>query len=544
MTSFLRFFLATSILLPATASFGDELLPADRAIYEVIDHYITLKLKQDGIPPVKPADDANLVRRLTLDLAGRIPSTAEARAYVESSDANKRNTLIERLLASPDYAFHHRNELDALLLAGNGSHDEWRAYLRTAADENRPWDQMFREMMLGREQDPAQKTALTFLKTRAKNVDDMTNDTSRIFFGVSIHCAKCHDHPLVDEWKQDHFFGFSLFFSRTYLTKKNTVAEKYNGTVKFKTTAGEEKQARFMFLTGALVEEPQIEKSKEQRQQEDEEVKRQLKDDKAPPPKPPEFSPRTKFVELALNESDTPFFARSIVNRIWVRLLGCGLVNPLDQMHSGNEPSHPQLLEWLARDLISHRYDLKRLIGGIVLSDTYARSSRWNGDNDPPEPNTFAVAVARPLSPQQYSLSLHVATRNPQTFARDVKPEDWRKRREALESAATGFSGLIERPTEQFQVSVDEALLFTNNERIEKEFLKPSDEKLVGYLKKIDDRSSMIEAAFWAIYSRPPTEEEQAACADYLASRQDQLESGIQQIVWVLITSPEMRVNY
>ena len=151
MTGLLRVFFAASVVLSPAASFADELLPAESSIPEVIDHYVARLLKLDDVQPAKPADAANLVRRLTLDLAGRIPSTAEARAYVESGDENKRTALIERLLASPDYTLHERNELDVLLLAdGSSSNDEWRKYLRTAVEENRPWDRLFREMMLGR----------------------------------------------------------------------------------------------------------------------------------------------------------------------------------------------------------------------------------------------------------------------------------------------------------------------------------------------------------------------------------------------------------
>ena len=539
---------ATTVLLLLLASVGTvsagDLESADRSIHDVIDHYVHLKLKQQNVRSASLAEDFNFVRRVTLDLAGRIPTTAEAREYVESTAADKKLKLIDRLLASPDFAYHQRNELDSLLMEGQRSSDEWRQYLLAAVRENRSWDQLFREMMIGRDDDPAQKTALTFLKQRAKSVDDMTDDTSRIFFGVSINCAKCHDHPLVPDWEQDHYFGFSSFFNRTYLTKKNTLAEKYSGGVKFKTTDGKEKQAKFMFLTGQVVDEPQVEKTAEQRKQEAAEVKRQMKDAKAPPPTPPEFSPRAQLVTLALSESETPFFARSIVNRTWARFLGRGLYHPLDQMHSGNEASHPQLTGWLTRDLIAHFYDLKRLMRGIVLSDTYARSSRWDGAGDPPAAELFAVAQFRPLTPQQYALSLHVATANPDSFPIDVKPEEWAKRRESLEKAANGFAAKIERPGEHFLVSVDEALLFSNSDRIDRDFLRNSGDKLIGRLNAIGDRRQMIETAFWAICSRPPDAEETKTIEDYLSARKDRPEAAIQQTVWALITSPELRFNY
>ena len=182
-------------------------------------------------------------------------------------------------------------------------------------------------MMTGREENSDEKPALAFLKARAGSLDDLTNDTSILFFGVNVSCAKCHDHPLVDDWTQDHFYGMASFFTRTYLTKKNTLAEKSTGGIKFKTTSGEEKQARFMFLTGTEVPEPKVELSAEQRKALVAEEKRQMKDAKAPAAKVPGFSPRAKLVELALGVDDRRFFSRAIVNRIWLRLMGRGIVD-------------------------------------------------------------------------------------------------------------------------------------------------------------------------------------------------------------------------
>src|SRR6185437_7776805 len=111
---------------------------------------------------------------------------------------------------------------------------------------------------------------------------------------------------------------------------------------------------------------------------------------------PPAFSARAKLVDVALQPGQRDFFARSIVNRLWHRLFGYGLVMPLDQMHSENPPSHPDLLDWLARDMVEHHYDVRRLIHGLVLSRAYARDSRWEKGEAPRAP-LFAVARVKPL---------------------------------------------------------------------------------------------------------------------------------------------------
>src|SRR5262245_36997699 len=124
-----------------------DLLPPDRLLPEVIDHYIDAKLKQAAVQPAPPADDATMVRRLSLDLIGRIPTMAEAQAYIVSKDPSKRAELVGRLLASPEYVRHAATEFDVLLRGVDSAGPSVRPYLLTALAENRPWDQMFRELL-------------------------------------------------------------------------------------------------------------------------------------------------------------------------------------------------------------------------------------------------------------------------------------------------------------------------------------------------------------------------------------------------------------
>jgi hypothetical protein len=520
----------------------EELLSPDLTIAEVVDHYLNRKLEEEQIEPAEPATDEIFLRRLTLDLAGRIPTRHEQDAYRQSSEPGKKSKAIEQLLASPDYAFHHRNRLDELLLAEIRKDNEWREYLLKSVQANKPWDQMFREMMIGNQEDPEVAPALAFLKHRVREVDKMANDTARLFFGVSINCAQCHDHPLAIDWLQDHYFGFASFFNRTYQTKSNRLAEKFDGRLKFRTTEGDEKTAAFMFLTSATAEEPERELTDEQKKEREEIVKASQKEDDAPLPQP-EFSPRAKLVEISLADENRLFFAQSIVNRVWASLFGTGIIDPPDQNHSGNIASHPQLLKWLERDLIAHDYDLKRLIGGLVASDAYARSSAWT-EGERPAPQYFAVAEVRPLTPRQYSLSLLVATHNSEQLPTSVEDSKWAELRKNWENAAEGIAGQLEQPGENFQVSVDEALLFSNNERVERDYLRDSGDKLVGQLKTFEALEDGIAAAYQATLSRDPSAEELTAFRNYLGDRADRPVEGLQQIVWSLITSPEMRFNY
>ena len=523
-----------------------ELLPADQPIESVIDHYVDDLIQQNDVKPARQLEANILIRRLTLDLAGRIPTTAELHAYLAADPATRRVALVDRLLASPDFVDHHRNELQLLLEYPDRRNDnDFRSYLLWATEQNCPWNEMFRDMLAGDESDEHQKAALQFVKHRARNLDDLTNDTAILFFGVNVSCAKCHDHPLVEDWKQDHYFGMQSFFSRTFLTKKQNLGEKFYGEVKFTTTGGVEKQAKFMFLNGAVVDDKTPELTDESKKKFDEIVKKLEQDDKVEVSYP-DFRPRQRLVETASHKDNDDFLAKNIVNRIWHRLMGRGIVDPPDQLHSENSPSHPELLDWLARDAVEHGYDLKRLIRGIVLSTTYSQSSEWDSAAEPPSAHYFAVAIPRPMSPRQYAMSLLVATRNPPHWEQWLtkSAEDWKKERTGLENGANGWANQFEIPGANFQVAVDEALFFSNNNRIDNDLLRDSGDRLVGYIKELKDPAAAINAAFEAVNSRQPTKDEQAAMLDYLETRKENEPSALKQVVWALLTSPELRFNY
>ncbi len=537
-------FSALALLLAGTSpAFADELLPSGKPIEEVVDHYIDARLRQQGVTPAPQADDANLVRRLTLDLAGRIPTAAEARAYVASNDSGKRVKLVERLMGSPGFVRHQADAFDVMLMGtGTNRGRSLNDYLTRALKENRPWDRIFRELVLPDERDAAQKGASEFLRSRIMDLDRLTSEVSVVFFGVNVSCAQCHDHPKVDDWKQDHFYGMKAFFNRTF-DNGGFLAERDYGEVRFKTTKGQEKLAKMMFLTGRGVDDPAgTRKPTGEEQRKERELFEAAKRKRQPPPAP-KFSARAKLVETALQPGQSDFFARAIVNRLWHRVFGHGLVMPLDQMHSANEPSHPELLQWLACDLVEHRYDLRRLVRGLVLSKAYARSSRWEG-GPAPRPNLFAVARLRPLTPMQLATSLRLATADPSSLPASLKPEEFEKRIEQMESSARGFARDFEQPGDDFQVSVIEALLFSNSDRIQRDLLADGGDRLIGRLKQIKDTKELIDVVVRNVLSRASTEEEQRLLGDYLKRRADRPVEACRQMVWALLTGSEFRFNY
>jgi hypothetical protein len=536
-----RFWLSLFVLCCATPLLrADDLLSPEKSVEEAIDHYIGAKLQSKSITPAPLADDANLLRRTLLDLHGRPPTAAEVKAYQQNGDAAKRRELVEKLMAAPAFARQQAAAFDALLMRGtNGS---LRGYLLEAFRENKSWEKIVRELLVGQENDAEQKGAITFVKARAKDQDKLTAEASSLLFGVNVSCAQCHDHPLVSDWKQDHYFGMKSFFARTF-ENGDFIGEKEYGLVEFKTTAGESKKAQLMFLTGQVYDEPESKEPDDKAKKAEKESLEKLKKEKKAP-EPPSYSRRAKLAEIAVSPEANSFVSRSIVNHVWNRLLGRGLVMPVDQLHSENLPSHPELLAWLARDLQTHNYDLARLIRGIVLSDAYARSSRWESNEKRPSDDYFAVGLVRPLAPWQYGTTLKVATVNPDQFPADLAGEALDGKMQGLEASGRGFADKFELPGDDFQVSIDEALQFSNAARTSQELLRIDGNTLLGKLKSIDDNKEAATLAVWNIFGRAPADEELQALEQYLLSRADRREAGLQQMVWALLTSSECRFNY
>jgi hypothetical protein len=538
----LRLLLAAAAIVYATSfARAADLPPASQPIEKTIDQLVDAGIANANITPAAQADDATVIRRLTLDLVGRIPTTGEVDAYVKSTDSDKRAKLIDRLMASPGFVRHQAALFETMLnpegdRRGSGA---LRDYLVNALKENKSWDVMFRELMLPDESDPKLKGAADFLRGRVSDADKLTSDVSVAFFGVNVSCAQCHNHPHVKDWTQDHFYGMKAFLARTF-DNGGFLGERGYGIIKYKPTKGPERTAKMMFLTGTTIEDANAKDPTADEMKKEKEALDKAKAAKTPPPTP-KFSARAKLVEVALTGENAEFFSRAIVNRMWHRFFGTGLVTPLDQMHAENQPSHPELLTWLARDTADHKYDLKRLIRGIVMSKAYSRSSQYESESRPNN-KTFAVAKLKPMTPMQLSTSLRIVATDPASFD-NLKPEEFEKKIEQIESTARGIAALIATPTDNFQIGVGEALLFSNGDRVMKELLVDNPGTTLGRVKTMKEKEA-VEFLVKTAYGRPATETELKTLVAYVEKRKDRQAEAYKQVFWALITSPEFRFSY
>lgn len=536
---------AALLALPMGA-FGQEtpappVRPPVSSPSEAIDYYLDAALKSTGATPAAEASPEVLLRRTTLDLVGRVPTPYERRVYLADPSPHRRQHMVERLMASPEYVEHQADAYNDLLMGfNNGS---LHAYLKTALAQNRPWDGIFQDLVLSQE-----KNAAPFLKSRVKDHDKLTNDVSVIFFGLNISCAKCHTHPFVTDWTQDRFYGMKSFFNRTF-EHGDWVGEQSFGNVDFKTPAGESKTAALMFFTGALIDEPESKPLDNKAKKAWKAKLEQLKKKKEPAPAP-SFSRRAALIDVALRSENQPFLARAIVNQLWKRHFGTGLVDPVDQMHPENPPVLPELLDWLSQDMIREGFDLRRLTQAIVMSEAYGRSSSWEPPSEDvarPSRHLFAVAELRPLTPMQYAMSLRIGATRPEYFEAKNEQEHSQKvlqLRNSAKGLARNFDPVV---GDDFQISVTEALWMSNSKQAADQLLQDRKESIIQHLAELDSPQAQAEAAHLQVVGVPGPPSAIATIVDFLETGPDDEQARRQRlthVTWSLLSSAGCRFNY
>lgn len=475
---------------------------------DTIDRLLEAHWKQQRIQPAATADDATLLRRMTLDLAGRVPMAKELDAFT-ADKGDRFETTVRRLIASPEFDWYFANVLDEIIHERYAGGKTFIGYLRGALKDRKSWETIFRDVMIGPWNSEATKPAAEFLELRVKNIDNLTVDTARAFFGVDISCARCHDHPLVKDWKRDHYYGMAAFLVRS-TGGKGAIVDKPEGEAKFAGKDGKEKVAPMMFLSGTIVGVPASAGSGPKT-----------------PAKAGTPTRRDALVKAALDEKK--FFSRAFVNRMWDYFFGQGLVHPVDQMHSANPASVPALLDQLADDFASSGYDVRKLISATVLSKAYRQSSRFA--ETLPDPGHFAVARLRPLSPRQFARSLVVVLGNGEV---DLA---------ALDKQAGDLMPLLDPRTVDFQSSTREALFVSNADAMRK-LLTDGDKSLVARLATLTSDVELIKSATGTILGRLPTASETSELESWVKRYASKRREACEDLVWALAMSAEFRFNH
>jgi hypothetical protein len=484
-------------------------------------------------PVAPPADDATFVRRVYLDFAGRIPSVAEARAFLDDAAADKRQRLIDVLLASPEYSQRMADVMHVMLMERLGDHEEWRKFLVSSFKQNSPWDKVVRAILHPNADDEATRGAAFFFTKRLEtygqqpvDLPGLTRDVGRLFLGVDLQCAQCHDHLFIDDYKQADFQGLHAFVSHTTIrrdTKFPAVAENLV-----------DKKAEFMSV---FVQEP---RSTGPRLPFGDEVEvatfAKGEEYVVPPDRKTQFPGAPKFSPLAILAEQLPTrenaaFCRNSVNRWWWVLMGRGLVDPLDQHHAQNPPSHPELLNLLAQEFATHDFNVKWLLREVALTQTYQLASRLEGVEQVPE-QTFRVALERPLSAEQLLSSMQSAT------GTQLAEADLRAAREKFQKA---FASVPREPEIEFAPSVKGAL-FVLNDPLVLGWFQPAEGNRVQALTALPDEQ-VPDELYMAVLSRRPTDEERTDVRETLAGAGDRGRV-VGDLLWGLLASTEFALNH
>ena len=514
---------------------------------QVIDYYIERRLEEKNTAWTEQCDDLTFVRRIYLDLAGRIPTSTERDSFVSSRDRQKRTKLIESLLASKDYPRRMREVFDYVLLKRPRKlsyHErvssKWNDYLEWVFATNRSWNNVVEDLLLARPKDEQTQPAVWFQYERNNNHQKLIESISPALLGVQIQCAQCHNHPLAPEIKQAHYWGMVAFFNRSKnveTPKGLGIAESaIGGFVKYATLEKESLPAYLTFFDGNTIEEKRPgDNDKEKDSPENYLVAYKGDPKKSNVATVPKFSRRAAFVKWACE--DNPLVARAFVNRMWALLMGRGLVHPVDIMDSSHPPSHPDLLAWLARDFETNGYDVKRLIRILTQSHTYQRRSVWNGDTSQlrPTPDLFAFAIEKPLTAEVIYRSLRIATGNSSDAAESHA--DWDQHQKLF------LKLFPEVFPVDYNATLWQALFFTNNPLLD-ELIKPKEGNTAARIADIPGPRQQIEEAFLTVLGRPCDTEEMKHALAFYATRLDEPEKAQQQVLWALLTSAEFVFNH
>jgi hypothetical protein len=531
--------LAIWFVLLLFAALDGRLLLAEKTFSGRVDQLINEKANG---PHAAQTSDEDFLRRIYLDFAGRIPASSETLAFLTDRDTAKRQKLVDHLLASPEYARRMTELFHVMLMERLGDHAEWTKYLTDSFQANKPWDQIVKEMIYPNAEDESLRGAAFFLSKRLENYGQnpvdypgLVRDVGRLFLGVDMQCAQCHDHLFIDDYKQEDYQGLFAFLGQTTLrqdVKFPAVAENLTTKkVAFKSVFVQvEKMTGPRLPRSAEVEIPTFAKGEEYSTAPDK--KKKL-------PGVPKFSP-LQILSQQLPRGENDLFKKNIANRLWWVMMGRGLVHPLDLHHSDNPPSHPELLELLANELASREFDMKWLLREIALSETYQRSSELPSGISEVPAESYRVFLEKPLSAEQLVASVVQATGGDGPIA---SSGDFAPSKEMRERFLKTFANPPREPEGEHAPTLKGALFLMNDQAVLEKF-KPVAGNLVDRLTKQADPAKLAEELFLTVLVRRPTSEEVAEIGDYLAAHNGNRDAAIGHLAWSLTASIEFSVNH
>jgi hypothetical protein len=486
-----------------------------------VDELALAKWKKLGLRPSPLADDAAFLRRVTVDLCGRLPTVAETRAFLADKSADKRAKLIDRLLESPDYPAYFAMRWGTILrnsnLAGsNNAAYAFHNWIKDTIARNRPYDEFVRGIVAAAGEWQEAPAINWYWQSRDDQLHQVTADTAQVFLGVRLQCARCHHHP-YERWGQADYYGLAGFFTRL---GRKSFGEPPPYFASANVTTGEKNP-----LTGKTPEPKYL--------------------DGIEPKFRPEEDPRHALVDW-MARPDNPFFARALVNRMWGHFLGRGLYHEVDDQRETNPPSNPELLDALAKDFIKHKFDVKHVIRTIVNSRVYQLSAEPTEHNKNDRQN-YARYYARRMPAEVFLDAINQVTGTKSGFSgvsANARAVDL-----PHEGFGSYFLDTFDRPRRvtgcecerSSAATLAQVLLLANSEEIESK-IAAGNGTLARMIKEKKPVRDVIEELYVSAYSRRPTEAELRRTLAHVEGEKDKTRA-LEDVLWAILNTKEFMFN-
>ncbi|HWA98729.1 MAG TPA: DUF1549 and DUF1553 domain-containing protein [Pirellulales bacterium] len=494
------------------------------AVVAAIDRQFEAVWQEHGIEPAPTADEALWLRRVTLDLTGRLPEPQTIREFLADGSTDKRSQAIERLLASPAYADHWAAYWDNLLM-GRLTREAFldraafREWLRQQFDENRPWDRIVHELvtaegynsnrqpLLGGSDVPSDfderyNPAVNWFLRHSRSIPDLSSATSKLFLGVQIQCAQCHDHK-TEKWTQNDFKQFTACFAKTYPTyvDRPGMLLRMVGTYrlelkdrwfvppyeKYETQFGSYRD--YVSVTPKMLDGPEVKS----------------------------FGSRRAALAEWITAKQNPWFAKAIVNRLWGKLLGVGFVEPIDDFRPGNPPTLPTTLAALAEDFTAHGHDLKHLLRAICNSQAYQRGC-LEGQRRADEHNYWSSYPVKPLDVEELFDAIVEATEADRTLAKTVKNNFGLIRGAFVQQLVSQMGTDDMAEVTELEETIPRSLMMLNGALACGGARMNTDHGLGAILRDAPDDAAVVEQLYLKTVSRKPSEDERKKWLAFVAA--------------------------
>jgi len=482
------------------------------AMASQIDALVQAKLDHQKVRAAPLATDGEFIRRAYLDLVGNIPTVAQTRAYLEDDSPDKRQQLIAQLLRSPAHPTHLANTWRALVLEPSDdpqrlqNEQGLQRWLRGKFSENVRYDRLVEEFLTATQ---GSNGPGYFYTVQDLKPEMLASETSRIFLGLQLECAQCHDHPF-DRWKQHDFWGMAAFFAQLERPTNDNLV----GLGRFD-------------IVDRNVGEVTIPET----------------DEVVPPAFPGSTENFASFggtrrqqLAIWMVSRDNPFMPRRAVNWAWAHMMGRGIVHPADDMSPQNLPSHPELLDELTDYFVQSGFDLRLLLQTIAITETYARSSEAVSDSQAP-PELFARMAVKSLTPEQlYDAFLKVGL-----LKSDAAMMSMDGRRDQFVARLRTAS----KDRTYFDTGMPQALAVMNGPPVSTATSPDTSGLLKALSAPFLSDKQRLNVLFLAAYSRTPNQDELKRYEEFLKQAEpDQQSAALGDVLWVLANSAEFMLNH